>query len=252
MTVGPTVSPAFRLPQASRQPSRPAEADLKPGPFAQLLLDRGASSGVAEEQFTFRSSGRDFQASASIGEDAIRFDARPVVAPGSVDMQISPTSTAGDQAALTVRLDLGAATELALIQQISAVRRAVGQDANYLLQIALAPPAVIETGFEPAQPPRGISPSAEIQAMLAPAERSPGPRDLSVPEAPAPSSLRSPGKTVPPASLALLAQEVLITVRGLALSPSEIETLLNDVRQLLAANGIAERTVRISMAPRSS
>lgn len=221
-------------------------ADMSPGLTFAELLGREDQPPLVMEGLDFVSSDRQFRASVSVADDAIRFDARPVVAPaGTTETGGAPTplddSTLGALGTLTASAVAPAhGAEGTASIDVADLRAAGAFDFQRTRSGEGGGPTGRTQGGSPALASPAIAPAAGPTPPLAP------PADRL---ALSPSSADRPVGTRPlttrPASITVLPREVLVVVHGLALSSAESRILLQDVRDLLAAHGLGEKSVRL-------
>ena len=182
--------------------------------------------------------------SVSIGEDAVRFDARPVVGRSVVPaMALEPATRVPAQSSEPAAASPDAAPFGLQLQR--AFARAVHRSGG------AAPGPVVWTVTEAVS----LHPAARSgrQATGSPAappraERALAPKDPSAPAATAPGARGEQRTNI---SLTLLADEVLVTVRGISLTADEEERLGEEMRGLLASFDLGERTVRVVTSRRT-
>lgn len=229
-----------------QQPVAPGERSTFS--FAELLAGAERSPGAPGEDLAFSSRGRDFRGSLTVGEGAIRFDARPVVAPVDmpVDRDLAATSAGSAQlVAVTAGLEQpglhpdGVLSAFRLPLSVQAVGGAASDRAGAGATRGAA--GSRHPGAAATPPPAGAS-----------AGRSSVPTGEALEQGGARQAARAArgataAETRPPASVVLSPQEVLVVVHGIALSPGERKALLLDVRELLAAHGLGDRAIRLRM-----
>lgn len=223
-----------------------AAADTAPGLAFAELLGRGDQPPLVMDGLDFVSSDRQFRASVSVADDAIRFDARPVVAPtGTTGTDGTPATldqgTPGAHGTLAASAVAPAYTAEGTASIHVADLRATGAfDPHRALSVAAVGPAGRALGGSPSLASSAIPPAAgQASRLAAPAEalaRSPSAADR-------PAGARPPSTR--PASITVLPREVLVVVHGLTLSSAESRILLQDVRDLLAAHGLGDKSVRL-------
>ncbi len=239
-------------PAAVKPPSRammvpPEQAKGGTDGFARLLRGAGGR-GAAEALLPDIIAGGNsrFEVETQIGDDAVRFDARPIVAPtGAAE---APGDGAGAKSGVTAGEALpGAAPAHADLLAL------VGQLARRLPDIADGPLAgrawVAASQNAPAAPGRPIRIAASpVGRPPAPDGRESLPLTVRVSDdaAARPSTPPSPAHTnALTARLAALPREILVVLRGVTLSPDERETLIDAVRRELTPLRLGERTIRI-------
>ena len=193
---------------------------------------------------------REHDRPVAIGEDAVRFDARPIIG-RALAMEL-PVETSHPVKTEMARPVLPT-TDTPEFERGPALSRA----------IALAAPRIAALVSEPATSQVAAPVPADRPAASAKA----GVAEFVEPLAPtiANRRLASEGAapSVPPlpdaanagisadVSLALLADEVLVTVRGLDLSAEEEETLADEARRLLASSDFGGRLLRVVTSRRT-
>jgi hypothetical protein len=241
MIVGPSPSPQVLRTQAIGTQPLPAEGETPAPSFAELLI--GAEPFLtAAEELVFTSGGRDFRGTVTVGEDAIRFDARPVVAPAQLpanDTLVAPAAGSALLAQPVAKLEvLGVRTGHTAVASLpDAIRGAkpgsIDASAPHRATESERTGKAVGTPFAGAHAGRTLAPTA--------AARADGARQVP----PAARAAVAAGQAKPPASVIVSAQDVLVVIHGIALSAAEERILLKDARELLASHGLGDRTVRV-------
>jgi len=216
-------------------------------PFAELLMT--AMPATANGELEFTSNGRDFRGTVTVGDDAIRFDARPMVAPTHLPAEpgLAPATAEYAGSVLTEATPVLEGLQIGAQDQIASRTLAASGSRHQAFQAGAA--------FEPS--PSGPA-GAKSFAGPVPVHRTHGSRvaaqatDKFRDAALDPRASVTLSQTRPPASVTVSPQEVLVLVHGIALSAAEQKLLLQDVRDLLAAHGLGERTVRLRTDSRTT
>ena len=219
------------------------------GGFAHLL--HGANghgrAGATRPDLVVEGGNSRFEVETRIGDDAVRFDARAIVAP--IGEPAAPNSAGANIAPSPAgkALPVGAPTHADL-------RELVGHLVQRLPVIAdrlTAKPsgiAAAETGMSSPARARMIAGSSEGTPLL-PDGRESLPLTVRVaedPKAAKRSALPAPVQTTTlMARVAALPREIVIVLRGVKLLAEERETLIEAARQELAPLRLGERTIRI-------
>lgn len=249
----PPPAAAFRplLNRNAAAPSPPA----RQRPFLDILqADRRGKPPVVDIRAllepVIEAGGQRFAVATHIGEDAVRFDARPIVAPSGEPMseqegqppaavtredlptpQIplpSPAPEFAHARDLGARIGLHAAT---LASEIAAGRldtRGIEQAARgeRAASSGLATAAPSATASRGAQPP----PSAETSAPRAASARSRG---------------GGAAETSAFVRLSALPRDIVLAIRGMSLSAADVRALREALRETLERHGLGDRPVRI-------
>jgi hypothetical protein len=254
---------------AARQPARAPDAgsdrptDQTPGnSFADLFrkprevgrpeLDNPPATSLPL-QVDFRSHAREYRAEISIAEDAIRFDAKPIVAPskceGDDSAPLSTAAAAEGQTPPDIDAPLPAASALSQtdrpndVTDLPAIRDRHGA--------AVPEPSVAHEGAA-GQGAKAVPPAvAAAQSRAAGLIRDAIDLGQASAHRPPENSTTSRAARVP-ASISLLPDEVIVRVNGLSLTPEERDALLGDVQRLLSQHGLGNRPIRIQSASRRS
>ena len=168
----------------------------------------------------------------AIGEDAVRFDARPIVGPSLASLAPARVKVPGPVGAVP---SAPASMELPML--------------GSCLQsvIALAARRVEALDFGPiTDPARASAPSRTTTGAVK--ESAAGSVEGLAPADVPDGAKAEMGTNV---SLTLLADEVLVTVRGLDLSADEEDMLGDEMRRLLASSNLSGRTVRVVTSRRT-
>lgn len=212
--------------------------------FAQLL--RGPNGG-RESNATMKveTGANHFAVETRIGEDAVRFDARPIVAPTA---DAKPAAPANARHSLAAKADAAEAPTPAQAE----LEKLVEQLARHLPSIAghftkEYGPALQSTG---PGGPRQIGPTTGTAAECTPLQmgRTPGQSTANTADVVAtkPTSTPPPAQTSAVAArVSALPREIVIVLRGVSLSAKDRETLADIVRHELAPHRLGERMIRI-------
>lgn len=180
-----------------------------------------------------------------IGDDAVRFDARPMVGRSFVPAAPIETASSGHEALLALMRASSDAPPLDV-----ALARSIALAMPRIEALVSGPIVWTVTAPGTSRRAAGSTASAAPQPLepLARADRPPAQVRSSAP-ARAPETSKSDLPTN--ISLALLADEVLITVRGLELTDGEEDALGEELRRLFVASEFGGRTVRVVTSRRS-
>jgi hypothetical protein len=226
---------------AALQAGRPIKSEQRNADEPGVAID-GTSGLAAGLRSALRSD-----PTVEIGEDAVRFDARPVVA-----HSFMPEASVG--ASQPARI-APAAPELSgqIVERQLDLQRALAKAAPHcetgrlgrLDWTASAPLAARLLA-----PPKGaVTRAAESQVPLRvgppPFPEGPRPADHAVSSAAAKAEVRTE------ISLALAGDEVLVTVRGVELTADEEEALADELRGLLSSTDFGGRALRIVTSRRT-
>jgi hypothetical protein len=223
---------------------------LQMGREPLLPRNDGPLEDLLPPQVEFESQGRIFRAQMSIADNAIRFDARPVVSPAEIG-RIAPgpldrpgTTLAHEKLGASDPMAPSATAALSLEREAQpGVRYPAGE------RVAPAPGGrdaaaapirqQVSVAVQPGRPARPVHEPAKSFAGEASAAR--------LAQNPATKAARPT-----PASIALLPNEVLVTLRGVSLTSAERADLARDVQDLLRRHGLGNRPIRFQANSRSA
>lgn len=245
---------SVNLPSGVTPPSRammapPAQPKGENSGFAHLLRGANGRGGAGAQHLDLvaESSNGRFKIETRIGDDAVRFDARPIVAPiGRSEAQDSAGASTGPSPAGEATPN-GAPTYAHLLELVSHLVQRLPIIADRLtgkpspgatFEMAASSPARARqvAGGSAGTPP---SPGGHETLPLAA-------RVAEDPMAAKPSAPPAPVQTnALAARIAALPREILIVLRGVSLSAEERESLVDAVRRELAPLRLGERTIRI-------
>jgi hypothetical protein len=179
-----------------------------------------------------------------IGDDAVRFDARPMVGRSFAPEAPIETASSGHEALLPLMRASSDAPPLdvALARSIAMVVPRIEALVPGLIAWTVTAPGAFRraAGSTASAAPQPLEPLARADRPAAQV-RSSAPARASENKSDMPTNI----------SLALLADEVLITVRGMDLTDGEEEALGEELRRLFAASEFGGRTVRVVTSRRS-
>ena len=217
--------------------------------FADMLGASARSPGDKPQMLDPRSATKPYSVGADIGQDAVRFDARPIVGPVSENMaeaaavlpsRMMEPPAVGD--ALT-----GAPPKLHIEpQSLFSDLLATGSPAG-------GPYATKALASHPPADAQKLRPMALLN-ILAPTISAPGakapPMSMTVQASDGtatPKHTQLVGKFVPNANsfaqVVVLPREIRVSVKGAQLQADEIESLLRDIRQALNSHGLASHKI---------
>jgi len=217
--------------------------------FAHLLRGANGHSGAGAMRDHLVVAGRNsrFEVETRIGDDAVRFDARPIIAPiGGPEVPDSAEANIGSSP-VDDAIPAGVPTHADLMEL-------VGHLVQRLLVIAdrlTTKPSGVAMPETAALPPARARVIAGDSGGTPP---SPGGREflpltVIVAEDPITAKPSTPPAPVQTnalvARIAALPREIVIVLRGVALSAEERETLVDAARKELAPLRLGERTIRI-------
>lgn len=246
MIVGRPPPPNGPPSQGGGAQHRAAQGERSTFSFAELLAGAERSPGAPGEDLAFSSHGRDFRGSLTVGEDAIRFDARPIVAPVDlpVDRELAAPSTGSAQhVPVTAGLEQPGLRPDGILSafRLPLSAQAVGGAASDRADATRGAARSRHLGAAAMTPLPGASAGRSSVATDAASQHGGASRAARAARGATAAEVR------PPASVVLSPQEVLVVVHGIALSPGERKALLLDVRELLAAHGLGDRAIRLRM-----
>ena len=217
--------------------------------FADMLGTSVRSPGDRPQMLDPRTSAKPYSVGADIGQDAVRFDARPIVGPVSENMaeaaaelppRMMDTPAVGDAlTAVPPKLHIGP-------QSLFSDLLATGSPAAW----PYATKALASHAPADAQKLRPMA----LLNILAPAIAAPGtkapPMSMTVQASDGtatPKHTQLVGKFVPNASsfaqVVVFPREIRVSVKGAQLQADEIESLLRDIRQALNSYGLASHKI---------
>ncbi|WP_332819469.1 hypothetical protein [Sphingopyxis sp.] len=219
------------------------------GGFAHLL--HGANghgrAGATRPDLVVEGGNSRFEVETRIGDDAVRFDARPIVAPiGEPDVSDSAEANIGSSP-VGEAIPAGVATHADLMELVGHLVQRLPVIADRFTgkpgpvatpETAAAPPArarLIAGGSEGTPPSPGGRESLPLTVRV-----------TEDPMAAKPSTPPAPAQTnALVARIAALPREIVIVLRGVTLSAEEHETLVDAAQKELAPLRLGERTIRI-------
>lgn len=257
LTAAMRAEPGVHPDDAGSAPNKPVAAAPDAGidPAAPTHGRSGLEHGAPVKAIP-PAAAQDYRASreggtpVAIGEDAVRFDARPVVGRSFVAGTPAEGATAG-YAEPAPR----AAANLELVEPEAELHRTLALVAARVEAVVSRPVSWTVAAPVSARRSAGAAKDAAARPMealsptragrwIAPAASAAS----AVPAAP-PAASRSDVRAN--IALTLLADEVLVTVRGLDLSPDEEEALADEARRLLASSDFGGRPLRVLTSGRA-
>lgn len=241
------------LPSGTKPASRSLPASLQQpkgrnGGFAELL--RGANGHRAADfrvpNLVVGAGNSRFEVETKIGDDAIRFDARPIVAPTGGTKSVGGTDAGIEPSPIAKITEASVPTYAELAKLVAHLAQNLPAIAEHLTARS-GPAAIAETAS--ARPSGAPLPTG----MPAAAPPAPGGREpLSLITKLTEAIAAKPTAAPPPLQTSTLAarvtalpREIVIMLRGVTLSAEERETLADTVQRELAPLRLNERTIRI-------
>lgn len=240
--------PAGAKPVSRAMMAPPQQPKGGNGAFARLLRGANGHGGAGTRpELAVEGGNSRFEVETRIGDDAVRFDARPIVAPigkpGTPDIDGADSGSSPIDKAIPAgtptRVDL---RELVghLIQRLPVIadRLTARPGGEALPETIVRLPAragVIAEGSEGTPPSQGGRGSLPLMVSMTEDSMTAKP---STPPAPVQT-------TTLIARVAALPREIVIVVRGVRLSAEEREALAEAARHELAPLQLGERTIRI-------
>jgi hypothetical protein len=179
--------------------------------------------------------------------DAVRFDARPIVGPSLAPLGPEKVPAPGPVGSMPL-----APANAEPPTRASYLQRVVALAADRIEGLVSAPLTGPATQSVPSRRTTGAVKAAAAGPVEGPAPIRAN-RWLAQPGSTAPAEVPDGAKSEvgTNVSLTLLADEVLVTVRGLDLSPDEEEALGDEMRRLLASSDLGGRTLRVVTSRRA-
>jgi hypothetical protein len=247
MIVGQSLPAIAPRTQGGNAQQELADAERPALSFAELLLGSDPALATASAEFDFASSGRDFRGTVNVGEDAIRFDARPVVAPaqlaGPDELVHDAVSGAapGHPGTSPAINDPAAGAPVRVLQALSPAFHGSGPFQQGLRAADASAPTGRERPGKGTAPGLAASPAHRARASGIATPAADGPPEATF----AARAAAAAAQAKPPVSMVVSPQDVLVVVHGITLSAAELKTLLQDVRDLLASHGFGDRAIRL-------
>lgn len=236
--------------QTGHRSVAPSRAEGRPDAFAEILRDgRGYAcvkpGGCDPFHPTVDTDSARFVVETHIGDTAVRFDARPIVAPIGGPEEAAPQTFTAPKTPDAPREAPTTVTYPALLQLAGEIAARLPAIADRIVQAQAAP--VRGESARPRIGGGGVGTWRPTEtAMRSPALRH-GPTSFeargSVSAAPQPPSTASQNMVA--ARIAALPREVMVVLRGLSLTASEERSLSDAMRGMLIQHHLGDRIIRI-------